>query len=148
MFADGHIPLLFDLITKSIPNINLKMKKIISTNNAPAAVGPYSQAIEAGGTLYISGQLPIDPATGKAPEGVEKQTEQCLKNIAAILAEAGYTKADVVKSTVLLTNIADFGAMNGVYAAFYSENPPARVAYQVAALPLGASVEIETIAVK
>ncbi len=124
------------------------MKKIIATAEAPAAVGPYSQAVEAGGTLYISGQLPIDPATKSMPDGVKAQTEQSLKNIAAILEKAGYTKNDVVKSTVLLQNIADFGAMNEVYAAFYTENPPARVAYEVAALPLGALVEIETIAVK
>lgn len=124
------------------------MKKIIATSEAPAAVGPYSQAVEAGGMLYISGQLPIDPATKAMPDGVKAQTEQSLKNIAAILKEAGYTKDDVVKSTVLLQNIADFGAMNEVYAAFYTENPPARVAYEVAALPLGALVEIETIAVK
>ncbi|MCC8063189.1 MAG: Rid family detoxifying hydrolase [Rikenellaceae bacterium] len=124
------------------------MKKIIATAEAPAAVGPYSQAVEAGGTLYISGQLPIDPATKSMPDGVKAQTEQSLKNIAAILEKAGYTKNDVVKSTVLLQNIADFGAMNEVYAAFYTENPPARVAYEVAALPLGALVEIETVAVK
>ena len=124
------------------------MKKIIATSEAPAAVGPYSQAVEAGGTLYISGQLPIDPATKAMPDGVKAQTEQSLKNIAAILKEAGYAKADVVKSTVLLQNIADFGAMNEVYAGFYTEDPPARVAYEVAALPLGALVEIETIAVK
>ncbi len=124
------------------------MKKIIATAAAPAAVGPYSQAVEAGGMLYISGQLPIDPATGSMPDGIKAQTEQSLKNIAAILEKAGYTKNDVVKSTVLLQHIADFGAMNEVYAAFYTENPPARVAYEVAALPLGALVEIETIAVK
>lgn len=124
------------------------MKKIISSSEAPAAVGPYSQAVEAGGTLYVSGQLPIDPATKAMPEGVKAQTLQSLKNIAAILKEAGYTKEDVVKSTVLLKSIADFGAMNEVYAGFYTENPPARVAYEVAALPLGALVEIETIAVK
>lgn len=124
------------------------MKKIIATAEAPAAVGPYSQAVEAGGTLYISGQLPIDPATKAMPDGVKAQTQQSLKNIAAILEAAGYTKNDVVKSTVLLKDIADFGAMNEVYAGFYTENPPARVAYQVAALPMGALVEIETIAVK
>lgn len=124
------------------------MKKIIATAEAPAAVGPYSQAVEAGGTLYISGQLPIDPATKAMPDGVKAQTQQSLKNIAAILEAAGYTKNDVVKSTVLLKDIADFGAMNEVYAGFYTENPPARVAYEVAALPLGALVEIETIAVK
>lgn len=124
------------------------MKKIIATADAPAAVGPYSQAVEAGGTLYISGQLPIDPVTKAMPDGIKDQTGQSLRNIDAILREAGYTKDDVVKSTVLLKDIADFGAMNEVYAGFYTENPPARVAYEVAALPLGALVEIETIAVK
>lgn len=124
------------------------MKKIIATPEAPAAVGPYSQAVEAAGTLYISGQLPIDPATKTMPEGIRAQTEQSLKNIAAILEAACYSKNDVVKSTVLLKDIADFGAMNEVYAGFYTENPPARVAYQVAALPMGALVEIETVAVK
>ncbi len=124
------------------------MKKIIRTTEAPAAVGPYSQAIEANGTLYISGQLPLDPATGKAPEGIEAQTRQCLHNIEAILAEAGYARTDVVKSTVLLSDIADFGAMNGVYGAFYASDAPARVCYQVAALPMGVLVEIETIAAK
>lgn len=124
------------------------MKKIIATPEAPAAVGPYSQAVEAAGTLYISGQLPIDPETKTMPEGIRAQTEQSLKNIAAILEAAGYSKNDVVKSTVLLKDIADFGAMNEVYAGFYTENPPARVAYQVAALPMGALVEIETVAVK
>lgn len=124
------------------------MKKIIVTPDAPAAVGPYSQAVEAGGVLYISGQLPIDPVAKTMPDGVKAQTEQSLKNIEAILKAAGYTKQDVVKSTVLLKDIADFGAMNEVYAGFYTENPPARVAYQVAALPLGALVEIETVAVK
>lgn len=124
------------------------MKKIVHSAAAPAAVGPYSQAVEAAGTLYVSGQLPIDPATKTMPEGVAEQTRQCLKNIEAILTEAGYGKEDVVKSTVLLKDIGDFAAMNEIYAAFYTENPPARVAYQVAALPMGALVEIETIAVK
>lgn len=125
-----------------------KMKKIIATTEAPAAVGPYSQAVEAGGTLYVSGQLPIDPIAKTMPESVEAQTKQCLENIEAILRAAGYSKNDVVKSTVLLRDIADFAAMNAVYADFYTENPPARVAFQVAALPMGAAVEIETIAVK
>lgn len=125
------------------------MKKIISTENAPKAVGPYSQAIEANGTLYISGQLPIDPATGKFAEGgIKEQTEQCLKNIEAILSAAGYSLDNVVKSTVLLDKISDFAAMNEVYAKYYSQNPPARAAFEVANLPLGALVEIETIAVK
>lgn len=124
------------------------MNKVISSKNAPAAVGPYSQAILAGNTLYISGQLPVDPATGTVGETIEEQTGQCFKNIEAILTEAGFEKGDVVKSTVLLDDIANFGAMNSIYGEFYSEPYPARVAYQVAKLPLGVKVEIETIAVK
>lgn len=124
------------------------MKKIISTPKAPAAVGPYSQAVEANGTLYISGQIPIDPSTGRMPEGIEAQTEQVFANIAAILDEAGYGFGDVVKCTVLLSDIADFAAVNTVYAKYYTRDMPARAAYQVAALPLGAMVEIETIAAK
>jgi 2-iminobutanoate/2-iminopropanoate deaminase len=124
------------------------MKKIISTTSAPAAVGPYSQAVEAGGTLYVSGQIPIDPATGRMPAGIEAQTEQVFANIRAILVEAGYDFGDVVKSTVLLADIADFAAVNAIYAKYYMVDMPARAAYQVAALPLGALVEIETIAVK
>ncbi|MDR2885394.1 MAG: RidA family protein [Rikenellaceae bacterium] len=124
------------------------MKKIFKTALAPAAVGPYSQAVEAAGTLYISGQLPIDPATAKMAEGIEAQSVQCLENIGAILREAGYSYADVVKSTVLLADMGDFAAMNAVYARYYTADMPARVCYQVAALPMGASVEIETIAVK
>ena len=124
------------------------MKRIISSPLAPKAVGPYSQAVEVGGTLYISGQLPIDPATGKMAEGIEAQTARSLDNIRAILEEAVYTLDDVVKSTVLLANIGDFAAMNGVYAKYYTKDMPARVCYEVANLPMGALVEIETIAVK
>lgn len=124
------------------------MKKIISTSNAPAAVGPYSQAVEAAGTLYVSGQIPLNPATGAMPEGIEAQTEQVFANIGAILAEAGYGFGDVVKCTVLLADIADFAAVNAVYAKYFTGDKPARAAYQVAALPLGAMVEIETIASK
>ena len=124
------------------------MKKIINTSNAPKAVGPYSQAVEANGTLYISGQLPVDPLTGAMPEGIEAQTRQCLQNVIAILEAANYTLSDVVKSVVLLADMADFHAMNQVYATYYAENQPARVCYQVAKLPLGALVEIETIAVQ
>lgn len=124
------------------------MKRIISSPLAPKAVGPYSQAVEVGGTLYISGQLPINPATGKMAEGIEAQTARSLDNIRAILEEAGYTLDDVVKSTVLLANIGDFAAMNGVYAKYYTKDMPARVCYEVANLPMGALVEIETIAVK
>lgn len=126
------------------------MKKIISTTNAPAAVGPYSQAVEvaSGKTLYISGQIPLDPATGRMPEGVEAQTEQVFANIEAILTAAGYTFGDVVKSTVLLADIADFAKVNAIYARYYTHDMPARAAYQVAALPMCALVEIETVAVK
>jgi 2-iminobutanoate/2-iminopropanoate deaminase len=123
-------------------------KKCIHTDYAPKAVGPYSQAVEANGTLYISGQLPIDPATGKMPETIEEQTEQALKNIGAILLAAGYGFENVVKSTVLLTDLNDFAAMNAIYAKYYTHDMPARAAYQVVRLPMGAKVEIETIAVK
>jgi 2-iminobutanoate/2-iminopropanoate deaminase len=124
------------------------MKKIISTPAAPAAVGPYSQAVEAAGTLWISGQIPLDPATGKMPDGIEAQTEQVFANIEAILTAAGYTFDDVVKSTVLLADMADFAKVNAIYASRYTRDMPARAAYQVAALPLGARVEIETVAVR
>ena len=124
------------------------MKRIVHTDKAPEAVGPYSQAVEANGALYVSGQLPVDPVTGQAPETIEEQTEQALKNVGAILEAAGYSYSDVVKSTVLLSDMGDFAAMNGVYARFYTQDMPARVCYQVARLPLGVKVEIETIAVK
>lgn len=124
------------------------MKKIIHTENAPKAVGPYSQAVEANGMLFISGQIPINPATGTVPEGIEAQTEQVMKNIGAILNEAGYSYQDVIKSTCLLSDIANFKAMNEIYAKYYTENPPARAAFAVKDLPLGVLVEIETIAAK
>jgi 2-iminobutanoate/2-iminopropanoate deaminase len=125
------------------------MKKIIHTLEAPNAVGPYSQAVEANGMLFISGQIPIDPSMGKIVEGgIKEQTEQVLKNIGAILKAAGYTYSDVVKSTCLLNDMDNFSAMNEVYAKYYQENPPARAAYGVVRLPLGAMIEIETIAIK
>lgn len=124
------------------------MKKVIATPNAPKAVGPYSQAIEVNGTLYVSGQIPVVPADGSIPETIEEQTRQSLKNIGAILAEAGMDYTDVVKTTVLLDDIANFKAANGVYAEFFTEDKPARACYQVAALPLGVKIEIEAIAVK
>jgi len=125
------------------------MKKVIHTENAPKAVGPYSQAIENNGTLFISGQIPVDPAIGKIVEGgVKEQTDQVMKNIKAVLDEAGYTFDDVVKSTCLLDNMDNFVAMNEVYAKYYPNNPPARAAYGVVKLPLGVMVEIETIAMK
>lgn len=124
------------------------MKKIIASPLAPKAVGPYSQAVEAGGALYVSGQLPIDGATGKMAEGVEAQARQSITNLNHILTEAGYTLGDVVKTTVLLKNIGDFAAMNAVYADFFTEQMPARVCYEVAALPMGALVEIDAVAAK
>jgi 2-iminobutanoate/2-iminopropanoate deaminase len=125
------------------------MKRIISTTAAPGAIGPYSQAVEANGTLYISGQVPIDPATGKLVEGgITEQTTQALKNIRAILLASGYTMDNVVKSTCLLSDMSDFKAMNEVYAQFYTSDQPARAAFAVRGLPLGALIEIETVAVK
>lgn len=125
------------------------MKKIIYTPDAPEALGPYSQATEINGMLFISGQVPINPATGKVVEGdITAQTEQVMENISAILKEAGYSFSDVVKSTCLLSDMANFGAMNAVYGKYYSENPPARAAFAVKELPLSVMVEIETIACK
>lgn len=123
-------------------------KEAISTANAPAAIGPYSQAIKAGGTIYVSGQLPIDPATGEfAGDDIRSQTCQSLTNVKNILAEAGTDMGAVVKTTVLLADIADFAAMNEVYAEFFEAPFPARAAFQVAALPKAAKVEIEVVAV-
>jgi 2-iminobutanoate/2-iminopropanoate deaminase len=125
------------------------MKKIISTPDAPKAIGPYSQAVEAGNTLYISGQVPINPASGKIEAtNITEQTEQVMKNIGAILKAAGYGFEHVVKSTCLLSDISNFAAMNEVYGKYYQQNPPARAAFAVKDLPLGALIEIETIAFK
>ena len=121
----------------------------IHTDNAPAAIGPYSQAIQAGNTIYVSGQLPIDPATGAfAGDEIKAQTRQSLTNVKNILIEAGTDMSAVVKTTVLLANIADFAAMNEVYAEFFTAPFPARAAFQVACLPRNALVEIECVAVK
>ena len=124
------------------------MNQAIATKNAPAAIGPYSQGIKAVKTIYVSGQIPIDPATGEfAGQDIETQTRQSLTNIKNILKEAGADMSDVVKTTVLLNDIADFAAMNKVYAEFFTEPYPARAAFQVAAIPKGALVEIEAVAV-
>lgn len=124
-------------------------KQQISTSAAPAAIGPYSQGIEGNGAVYVSGQLPINPATGEfAGDDIQSQTKQSLENIKSILAEAGLTLDNVVKTTVLLKDIADFGAMNEVYASYFTGVCPARSAFQVAAIPKNALVEIEAIAVK
>ena len=122
------------------------MKRIIATADAPQAIGPYSQAVEANGFVFISGQIPIVPATGQIPEGIEAQTEQVMRNIGAILKASGLGYADVVKSTVLLKNIADFAAMNGIYAKYFTTECPARAAFEVGALPKGALIEVEVIA--
>ena len=123
------------------------MKEIISTANAPAAIGPYSQAVKAGNLLFISGQIPLDPATGAVVEGdVTVQAERVLENVKAILAQAGATFDNVVKTTVFLKDMNDFAAMNAVYGRYYSENCPARSAVEVGRLPKDVSVEIETIA--
>ncbi len=125
------------------------MKKVVYTENAPKAIGPYSQAVEANGMLFISGQIPIDPATGKIIEGgIKEQTEQVMKNIGAILNAAGFSFQDVVKSTCLLSDMDNFAAMNEVYGRYYPENSPARAAYGVVRLPLGCLIEIETIAAR
>lgn len=123
------------------------MKEIIATTNAPGAIGPYSQAVKAGSLLFVSGQLPLNPATGTMPEDVAEQTKQSLTNAKAIVEAAGGTMADVVKTTVFLADMNDFAAMNAVYATFFPEGAcPARSAVQVARLPKDAKVEIEVIA--
>lgn len=124
------------------------MKQIISTPNAPQAIGPYSQAVEANGFVFVSGQIPIVPATGQMPDGIEAQTEQVMRNIGAILEAAGLTYSNVVKTTVLLKSIADFATMNGIYAKYFTTDCPARAAFEVAALPKGALIEVEVIAAK
>jgi|SRR6056297_177920 len=124
------------------------MKKIIQTPKAPAAIGPYSQAVEINKTLYISGQLPLDPESMEMPESIEEQADQVMRNIGLILREAGYDYHHVVKSTIFLADIEDFQKMNEVYGKYYQQDPPARSAYQVANLPKNAKIEIETIAAK
>jgi len=125
------------------------MKKIIATKNAPAAIGPYSQAVEANGFIFISGQLPIDPATAQmAPADTKLQTEASIKNIEAILKSEGLTLENVLKTTVFMADLGQFAQMNEVYAKFFSKNPPARAAVEVKALPKAALVEIEAVAAR
>ncbi|MBQ8143795.1 MAG: RidA family protein [Butyricicoccus sp.] len=125
------------------------MKQIIHTELAPKAVGPYSQAVMTKDMIYTSGQIPIDPMQGKiVAETIEAQTEQVMKNLKAVLATAGVGMDRIVKTTCYLADIADFAAFNGVYAQYFPENPPARSCFQVAALPMGAKVEVEVIAVR
>ncbi len=123
------------------------MKKVIATEKAPAAIGPYSQGVRCGDMVFVSGQLPIDPATGAfVGEDIVSQTRQSLTNIRAILESDGLTMANIVKTTVLLKNIGDFGAMNEVYATFFEGECPARAAFEVAALPKDSLIEIEAVA--
>jgi 2-iminobutanoate/2-iminopropanoate deaminase len=125
------------------------MKKIISTNNAPAAIGPYSQAVEAGGLIFISGQLPIDPATGAmAPAEIKAQTEAVIKNLEGILRSQDLTLEHVVKTTVFMADLGQFAQMNEVYANFFRKDPPARATVEVKALPKAALVEIEAVAAR
>ena len=125
------------------------MKKVISTAEAPKAIGPYSQAIEAGGFIFVSGQIPLIPATGEIVEGsVEVQTARVLENLKAILEAAGASLEDVVKTTVYITNMDDFAKVNGIYGQYFQENPPARVCVEVSKLPKGALVEIDVIATR
>ena len=123
------------------------MRESVKTGKAPAAIGPYSQAVRSGGFLFCSGQIPLDPATGKMVEGgIEAQTERVLRNLDAVLEAGGASLAEVVKTTVYLADLSDFPAMNAVYGKFFPENPPARATVQVAKLPAGALVEIDAIA--
>lgn len=125
------------------------MKKTISTKNAPAAIGPYSQAVEAGGLLFISGQLPIDPATGNmAPAEIKAQTEAVIRNLEGILKSEGLALENVLKTTVFMADLGQFAAMNEVYGKFFSANPPARATIEVKALPKAALVEIEAVAAR
>jgi len=125
------------------------MKRVIFTELAPGPVGPYSQAVEANGMLYVAGQVPLDPATGKVVEGgIKEQTGRVLENISAILGAAGYNFGDVVKTTCLLSSMSDFQSMNEVYAKYFEIQPPARATYAVKELPLNVLVEIELIAAK
>lgn len=125
------------------------MRTIIHTDKAPAAIGPYSQAVYCGNLIFTAGQLPIDPGTGKLLEGpFEEQVEQVLRNLAGVLGAAGSSLQDVIKFTVFLTDLGNFGTLNQVFAKYFSESPPARSAVQVAALPLGAEIEIEAVALK
>lgn len=123
------------------------MKSVIVTDKAPAAIGPYSQAIAVNGMLYTSGQLPVDPATGTMSGSIEEQTEQSMKNIMAILEEAGLGAKNIVKTTVFIKNMQEFSKMNGVYEKFFQEGYPARSCVEVARLPKDALVEIEAVAV-
>jgi len=140
---------LIAMLLPLIPVNGIHAKEVISTTNAPKAVGPYSQAIKAGNTLYLAGQIAISPATGKMIKGdIKQQTEQVLKNIQAVLESSGYTLNNVVQSQVFLTDLNNYKEMNAVYATYFDSEPPARAAVEVSRLPLDALIEILVIAVK
>ncbi len=124
------------------------MKKVVNTSNAPKAIGPYSQAIEVNGMLFISGQIPVNPADGKIADNIVDQTEQVMRNIGAILKEAGYSYKDVVNCTCLLSDMDNFKPFNEVYGKYFTNEPPARAAFSVVKLPLGVMIEVEAIAMK
>ena len=124
------------------------MKKEIITNNAPAAIGPYSQALDLGNLVFVSGQIPVDPATGVIADSVEEQAAQSLSNIRSILAEAGLSMVDVIKNTVFITNLNDFAKVNEVYASFFEKPYPARSCVEISAIPKGCKLEIECIAAR
>ena len=122
-------------------------KEIISTDRAPAAIGPYSQAVRAGELIFVSGQIPLDPATGNVVDGgIREQTERVMKNLQAVLEAAGSEMNQVVKTTIYLTNLADFTTVNGIYGTYFTDNPPARATVEVSSLPKGVEVEIEAVA--
>ncbi len=124
-------------------------REIVFTKNAPAAVGPYSQAVRVGDFIYTAGQVPLVPESGKLIEGdIKEQTRQVMQNLAQVLEAAGSSLANIVKTTIFVTNLADFAAINQAYGSFFAADPPARSTVQVAVLPLGAQVEIEAVAVK
>lgn len=123
-------------------------KKIISTDKAPAAIGPYSQAVEAGGFIYASGQIPIDPATGNIPEGIEAQAKQALTNVKNLIEAAGLTLDDVVKTSVFIKDMGDFAKINEIYATFFTKDYPARSCVEVARLPKDVLIEVEVVAAR
>lgn len=126
----------------------MTQKEIVSTTGAPAAIGPYSQAVKAGGFVFLSGQIPLDPATGKIVEGgIEEQTQRVMKNLGEVLKAAGSTFEKVVRSTIFLADLNDFAKVNEIYGTFFPKEPPARATVQVAALPRGSRVEIDVIAI-
>lgn len=147
--ARGHEYIVSGNPDHSGGNVTEMKKKIVNTADAPAAVGPYSQAVRVGKLVYTAGQIPLDPATGKVVEGdVSAQTERVLQNLKAVVEAAGSSLSQVIKTTVFLQDMNDFAAMNKVYSQFFTENPPARSAVEVAALPLGVQVEIEAVALR